>query len=251
MQKQLLRRQNRVNYVNKLNNILHTVKTMLAAILFDLDGTIANTDPIHYQAWRKMLLDYGLEIDEHFYQTKISGKTNAEIIKDILPQLSPKAGITFAEDKEAMFRQQAQDIQPLPGFTELLAWTEAHQLKRALVTNAPKLNAYFMLEVLGLKEAFDIVVLGEDCIAGKPNPAPYQAALKKLEITAENAIALEDSPSGIRSAVGAGIRTIGIASTHNPDVLREKGAFMVIPDFTDLQLWTLLNSQMETELVNS
>jgi beta-phosphoglucomutase-like phosphatase (HAD superfamily) len=63
-----------------------------------------------------------------------------------------------------------------------------------------------------------------------------------LGITAEQAIALEDSPSGIRSAVGADIRTIGIASTHEPQVLQDIGAFMAIPDFTDLQLWTFLNS---------
>lgn len=224
---------------------------MLAAILFDLDGTIANTDPIHYQAWREMLAVYGMEIDEHFYKTRISGKTNAQIIEEIIPQLSPEESIKFADDKEAMFRQRAENMQPMPGLTELIAWTETHHIKRALVTNAPKLNAIFMLEVLGLKETFELVVLGEECVLGKPDPTPYRIALEKLEITAEKAIALEDSPSGISSAVGAGIRTIGITSTHDPNILRGKGAFMAIPDFTDLQLWTLLNSHLEADLVNT
>ncbi|MBR8835890.1 MAG: HAD-IA family hydrolase [Stigonema ocellatum SAG 48.90 = DSM 106950] len=213
---------------------------MLAAILFDLDGTIVNTDPIHYQAWREMLLNYGVEIDETFYKSRISGRLNPEIVKDILPQLSPEAGAVFADEKEALFRQKAQSLKPLDGFFELLAWTETQYLKRALVTNAPRLNAQFMQEVLGIKEAFDTVILAEDCIAGKPDPAPYQAALHTLAISAEQAIALEDSPSGIRSAVNAGIRTIGIASTHDPQVLQEVGAFMVVPDFTDLHLWTFL-----------
>ncbi|MBW4683990.1 MAG: HAD-IA family hydrolase [Komarekiella atlantica HA4396-MV6] len=221
---------------------------MLAAILFDLDGTIVNTDPIHYQAWREMLLSYSLEIDETFYKSRISGRLNPEIVKDILPQLSPAEGQIFADEKEALFRELAPHLKPLSGFSELLAWTDAHQLKRALVTNAPRLNAKFMLEVLGIQEAFDTVVLADDCIAGKPDPAPYQVALSKLGIEAEEAIALEDSPSGIRAAVGAGIRTIGIASTHDPQVLQEVGAFMAIPDFTDLQLWTLLNSLIEVDL---
>lgn len=217
---------------------------MLAAILFDLDGTIVNTDPIHFIAWREMLLNYGIDMDETFYKTRISGRLNPEIIKDILPQLSPLAGAKFADDKEALFREKAHSLQPLSGFSQLLAWTNTHKLKRALVTNAPRLNAQFMLEVLGIQQAFDTVVLAEDCIAGKPDPAPYEAALHRLAIFSEQAIALEDSPSGIRSAVSAGIRTIGIASTHDPKVLQDVGAFMVVPDFTDMQLWTFLNSQV-------
>ncbi|MFH7027019.1 MAG: HAD family hydrolase [Heteroscytonema crispum UTEX LB 1556] len=221
---------------------------MLTAILFDLDGTIANTDPIHYQTWREMLRDYGMEIDETFYKTRISGRLNPKILKDILPQLSPEAGVKFADEKEALFRERAKNLQPLAGFSELIAWTDTHQLKRALVTNAPRLNVYFMLEVLGIKDTFDIVVIAEDGIAGKPDPAPYQVALNKLGIKAEQAIAFEDSPSGIHSAVGASIRTIGIASTHESEKLCEIGAFMAIPDFTDLQLWTLLNSLISPDL---
>jgi HAD superfamily hydrolase (TIGR01509 family) len=223
---------------------------MLAAILFDLDGTIVNTDPIHYQAWQNMLLKYGIEIDETFYKSRISGRLNPEIVKDILPQLSPATGAKFADEKEALFRQKAPNLKPMAGFSELLAWTETHHLKRALVSNAPRLNVEFMLEVLGIKEAFDVVVLAEDCIAGKPDPAPYEVALQKLAVTAEQAIALEDSPSGIRSAVSAGIRTVGIASTHDPQILQEIGAFLVIPDFTDLQMWTFLDSQIDTDLVS-
>ena len=150
---------------------------MLTAILFDLDGTIVNTDPVHYQAWREMLLNYGIEIDETFYKTRISGRLNPEIVKDILPQLSPEAGALFADQKEALFRQKASYLKPLNGFSELLAWTQKYHIKRALVTNAPRLNAEFMLEVLEIEEIFDTVVLAEDCIAGKPDPAPYEAAL--------------------------------------------------------------------------
>ncbi len=221
---------------------------MLSAILFDLDGTIVNTDPIHYQVWQQMLAGYSIDIDETFYKSRISGRLNPEIVKDILPQLSPAAGAKFADEKEALFRQLAPHLKPLSGFSELLAWTETHQLKSALVTNAPRLNAEFMLEVLQIKEAFHTVILAEDCRAGKPDPAPYQAALDNLGILAEKAIAIEDSPSGIRAAVAAGITTVGVASTHDPKVLIEVGAVIAIPDFTDLQLWTLLNSSIEQDL---
>jgi HAD superfamily hydrolase (TIGR01509 family) len=222
---------------------------MLAAILFDLDGTIVNTDPIHYQAWQKMLLSYNSQIDEIFYKSRISGRLNPEIVKDILPQLSVAEGQKFADEKETLFRQLAPDLQALNGFAELIAWTETHQLKRALVTNAPRQNAKYMLEVLGIKEIFHTIVLADDCRAGKPDPEPYQVALNNLGIVAEQAIALEDSPSGIRAAVGAGIRTIGIASTHDPQVLQQFGTLMAIPDFTDLHLWKFLNSLIKVQSI--
>jgi beta-phosphoglucomutase len=221
---------------------------MLAAILGDLDGTIVNTDPIHYQAWQKMLLSYGVKIDEKLYKSRISGRLNPEILRDILPQLSAAEGQKLAEEKEALFRQLAPHLKPLSGFAELIAWTERHQLKRALVTNAPRLNAQFMLEVLGIKDAFHTIVLADDCRAGKPDPEPYKVALHKLGIPSEQAVALEDSPSGIRAAVGAGIRTVGIASTHAPQVLQQVGTLMAIVDFTDLQLWKFLNSLIEQDL---
>lgn len=217
---------------------------MLAAILFDLDGTIVNTDPIHYQIWRNILLEYDIEINEEIYKSNFTGRLNPAIIQDVLPHLSPEETEKFAEEKEARFRQQAELLKPINGFTKLFEWSEKHNLKRALVTNAPKLNAYFMLEALGLKEAFDVVILAEEEAAAKPDPTPYKVALERLEVTAEQAIAIEDSPSGICSAVSAGIPTFGMASTQTPETLIKLGAFMAISDFTDLQLWIFLNSQL-------
>ncbi|NEO33414.1 MAG: HAD-IA family hydrolase [Symploca sp. SIO3C6] len=215
---------------------------MLTAILFDLDGTLANTDPLHYQVWQDILRNYGLEIDEIFYQTQISGRTNQEIIRDILPSLSLEAAQQLAEHKEALFRQLGLQLKPLPGLTKMLAWTEELRLKRAVVTNAPAPNAQFMLSVLGLSDTFETVVLAEEAAAGKPDPAPYQLALQRLGVNPESVITFEDSPSGIRSSVGAGIRTIGIASTHKPEKLCSAGAMMAVPDFTDEQLWLWLSS---------
>lgn len=215
---------------------------MLKAILFDLDGTIVNTDPIHYQIWHEILLEYNVEINEKIYKSDISGRLNPDIIQDLLPHLSLEERERFAEEKEARFRQKTPLLEAINGFAQLLAWSENHHLKRALVTNAPRLNAHFMLEALQLKKAFDIIILAGEEAAAKPDPAPYQVALERLGVSAEQAIAIEDSPSGIRSAVSAGIRTVGMASTQIPETLHELGAFMVISDFADLRLWTFLNS---------
>ncbi len=94
---------------------------MLAAILFDLDGTIVNTDPIHYQVWQKILLEYNVEINEEIYKSNISGRLNPNIIQDLLPHLSAEETEQFAEEKEAIFRTQASLIEPINGFAQLLA----------------------------------------------------------------------------------------------------------------------------------
>ena len=216
---------------------------MLAAILFDLDGTLVNTDPLHYKAWQEILRNYGVEIDEAFYNKRISGRLNPVIIQDILPQLSSEESQQFAEEKEARFRELALELKPLPGLLDVLAWTDKCELKRAVVTNAPRKNAHFMLRALGLTDVFPTTILAEEAEAGKPDPAPYNLALRSLGITPESAIAFEDSPSGIRSAVGAGICTIAIASTHNSESLRACGAEIVVPDFTAPLLWSWLHSR--------
>ncbi|MBD2461033.1 HAD family phosphatase [Oscillatoria sp. FACHB-1407] len=209
----------------------------LKALLFDLDGTIADTDPIHFQTWKAVLQEYGVEIDRPFYQAKFSGRLNPAIVKDVLPQLSAEEGQAVSDRKEADFRQRAtQLLTPMPGLMEVLTWMEHQQFLRAIVTNAPVENAQFMLQTLKLEAIFPLVVLGQELPRGKPDPMPYQVALERLGVTAEEAIAFEDSPSGIRSAVAAGIPTVGVASTHAPEELEALGTVLVVADFTDPRL---------------
>ncbi len=218
---------------------------MLAAILFDLDGTLANTDPLHFAVWQEMLSEFGLQIDREFYQKRISGKVNEEILADILPQLSVREGLEFAEKKEQRYRDSTPTLSPTPGLAKLLKWSEQKGLKQAVVTNAPRNNAVHTLEVLQLTDIFPTVILAEDAPPGKPDPAPYQMALDLLEVDSQNAIAFEDSSTGIRSAVAARIYTLGVTSTHSPATLLNAGASMTLADFNNEQLWSLLEQKID------
>lgn len=214
---------------------------MLSAILFDLDGTIVNSDPLHFQTWQEVLLEFGISVDRAFYQQYISGRQNSEIVGDVLPQLSLEEGLKVAEAKEARFRQLGARLQPMEGLLSLLDWLASQQIELAVVTNAPRANARFMLEALRLTSVFSTVVLAEEAARGKPDPAPYLLALERLNVNSDEAIAFEDSPSGIISATEAGLYTIGVASTHDPQHLLDLGAKMAIADFTDPQFWQLMN----------
>ncbi|MGK7930435.1 MAG: HAD family hydrolase [Microcystaceae cyanobacterium] len=205
---------------------------MLKAIIFDLDGTLTHTDPIHFSIWQSWLQDYGLDIDLSFYQEHISGKHTPDFVRQWLPQLSPEQVEQLSEDKEAHFRNVAQNqLKPLPGLLTLLDWIKAQQLKSAIVTNAPRPNAEFMLHALQLRSFWEIVIVAEELPWAKPHPFPYQEALRRLEVLPDEALVFEDSPSGICSAVEAGIFTVGLTTTHSSEVLRQQGAKLAIDDF--------------------
>ena len=213
---------------------------MYRAILFDLDGTLAETDSLHLPTWVEVLLPHGIEVDEAFYRENISGRSNAEVVRDLLPGLSDEEGRSISDAKETSFRELAVDLEPLPGLLDFLREIEARGLATGLVTNAPAENVGAVLPALKLQDFFDTVVLSVEVEAVKPDPAPYNEALKKLGVAPEEALAFEDSVSGISSAVGAGIRTVGIASTQEPEKLRKAGVFMVARDFTDPGLRALI-----------
>ncbi len=214
---------------------------MYRALLFDLDGTLAETDSLHLPTWVDVLRPYGIEIDEEFYRERISGRSNSKIVEDLLPDLSAKEGRDLADAKEASFRERADELEPLPGLLDFMREAKDRGLSLALVTNAPEENVEAMLLALELREFFDEVVLSDEVGPVKPDPAPYRAALDRLGVPPEEAVAFEDSTSGIASSVGAGIPTVGIASTQAPETLEDAGAFMVAADFADPELRRLVD----------
>ncbi len=213
---------------------------MYRALLFDLNGTLSDTDALHSPAWLNLLARHGVEADEEFYRNRISGRSNAVIVRELLPNLTEDEVQTVIDAKEADFRGLATDLEPLPGLPDFMEKSRRCNMKVALVTNAPSDNVPFVLAALGIEEYFDEVVLADDVGAGKPDPAPYAAALQRFGLDPEEAVAFEDSASGIASATGAGIPTVGIAFTQKPDYLLDGGAFVAAEDFTDPKLWALL-----------
>jgi len=216
-----------------------------AALLFDLDGTLCDTDRLHFAAYCTLLKDFGRTITLEHYQTRIMGAPNDAIMREMFPELDIARHKELAERKEELFRGAVSELEPTPGLTALLDWADARALPVAVVTNAPRANAEMMLRGLKLDDRIDTLVLGEELERAKPDPLPYLTGLARLGARAEHSLAFEDSLPGIRSASGAGLATYGIRTAHPDAALLQAGATAVIQDFTDGSLWRRLDAMLE------
>lgn len=214
---------------------------MLKALLFDLDGTLCNTDAVHFPAWMEVLRPHGIEVTREYYDERLAGRVNADVVDDVLPDLSQEERRKLIEDEEERSRDRTAQIGPLPGLRDFLEEGEKRGLAIALVTNSVEADADQILEPLDLQEAFDPVVYPSEVGESKPEPDPYLEVLDRLEIEAGEALAFEDSVTGAKASQAAGIPTVGISAAHTPEELKEAGVDLVIGDFADRALYEFLD----------
>jgi beta-phosphoglucomutase len=209
------------------------------ALLFDLDGTLVDTDHLHHGAFTAILAERGRELSLDDYRSHIMGHPN----EAILARYFPGEDMAVLDRKEAMFREAlSASVEPVAGIHALLDWAEANAAGCAVVTNAPRDNAVAMLAAASLAHRLPTVVIGDECARPKPDPEPYRAAMRALGVTPSRAVAFEDSRSGIRAARDAGAFVFGMTTGLAPEALAAAGAHAAIADFTDPALW----AQLET-----
>ena len=222
----------------------------LRALIFDMDGTLIDTDNQHYDAYVKVLADMGIPLRRDEYDARMAGRPNMEILRDYFPDEDDAYRRDIMNRKENAFRNTAATWEPLTGLSELMAWAKKQGLAQALVTSAPRENAAYLLKEVELTGAFEPEVYADELPRGKPDPLPYTTALELLGVAPEEAIVFEDSASGVKSGASAGILTVGLATTQRPEVLKAAGATLVIHDFTDPALWDLLGERLEPVAAN-
>lgn len=218
---------------------------MLNALLFDLDGTLTDTDTLHLLALQQLLLE---EDDRVFtqeeFEAHVSGQANANMCRYLFPERTVAEHEAFAERKEMRFRQLSPQLTPMPGLVRLLDFAQTQGIGVCVVTNAPRANAEHMLSVLGLRQRFNTVLVAEELPRAKPDPLPYLTGLECLQAPATQALAFEDSVPGLTAAVNAGIFTVGLATSQSRETLLRAGAHLVVDDFNDPQLWAQIERML-------
>ena len=233
------------------SSLNHSEET-IAGVLFDVDGTLVNSDPVHFAIFEELLLkedgfNNNEPITEEYFRTNIAGRQNDLILKDLFPEWSIEKREQWAIQKEARFREVASSSfmeRKMPGLDKLKSWIEKQNLPRAAVTNAPRLNAEAMIGGIDYMNFFQTIVIGDECEKAKPDPCPYLTACTNLGIDAKQCIIFEDSPSGATAGVAAGAFVIGVLSGQDESTLINVGCQLIIKDFDDAKLWEYLESRL-------
>ena len=209
---------------------------MTAALLFDLDGTIVDSDPDHLRAFQTVFAGLGIPLDRDNYVKGIMGASNDIIGERYLPHLSKAEREAAIEKKEQIYRDGLGELSPTAGFVAFLDYAEGTGFKTALVTNAPRANVDDVFKALSLSERLKLRIIGAELARAKPDPLPYLTAIEKLGADPKRSVAFEDSMSGLRSALGAGLAVVGIASGLPPEALLSAGASLAVTDFNDARV---------------
>lgn len=205
------------------------------ALLFDMDGVIADTNPHHKSVIKDFCKKYDMEVSEQFLEEKIYGRTNKEWIPELFGNISDSKLQELADEKELMFRKAYQpDLKAVNGLLTFLDEMKVAGVKMAVGTSAPYENADFILNGLNIKDYFGAILSSADVTIGKPHPDIYLKAAKALDMDPENCIVLEDSLAGVKAGMAAGSKVLGITTTHS--LSEFSNCDIVIDDFKDLHL---------------
>ncbi len=209
------------------------------AYLFDMDGTLCHTEPLHFAALRQTLRENGEALDIRLFESQLAGQTTANVFETLFPELSERERRILVGRKEKLFRELASELTPTPGVADFIDWADRSGTAIALVTNAPRVDVEFILRVLDMPKRFDIVIVASEMPHPKPHPMPYLRALEACNVRASAAVAFEDSFAGVMSATTAGIQTVGITTTLSSEVLLRAGVSRTVVDFQDAKLKSL------------
>jgi beta-phosphoglucomutase len=206
------------------------------AIIFDMDGVIVNSHPVHRKAWQRFLRLLGRSVSDADLDYILDGRKRSDILCHFLGPLSSREIFEYGQRKDLIFRESAAEIQPIPGLVAFVEHVARQHMRMAVATSASESRTRFTLEQLKLRSYFNVIVTGKDVTAGKPAPDIYRTACRRLCVEPEAAVAFEDAVSGVEAAKAAGLQCVGLL-THQPAAkLIAAGADLTIPDFAGLSL---------------
>jgi beta-phosphoglucomutase len=184
------------------------------ALFFDLDGTLVDSEPMHWQAWRSALKPLGIGLTWAAWLRRAVGHPDTEILSILLPKsLVNTVGGMILREKEKEFLRLAGTREVVTSSVRDLLWSICeHPI--AVVTSSPRKEALRVLEMGGIADVIRVLVTLNDVQNVKPHPEPYLRAMASLKVRC--GLAFEDSNSGMSSAVAAGLSTSRIS---NPAML--------------------------------
>jgi beta-phosphoglucomutase family hydrolase len=213
-------------------------KPHLEAVLWDMDGVIADTADYHYNAWREVLAERGVALTKADFM-KLFGQRHDTIIKFALgDKVSPEEISSISDTKQAIYRRNiTQNIVPLPGAVALIKSLNKNHIKTAIASSAVRANIDVILQGLGIEKDFQAIVHGTEVAEGKPSPLVFQLAAKKLGVLPANCVVIEDAIAGVAAAKRAGMKCVAVTNSHPSQSL--KNADLIIDSLEKVDINTL------------
>ncbi|TKC08828.1 HAD family hydrolase [Pedobacter frigoris] len=191
------------------------------AIIFDMDGVICHTNPYHSKAFREFFSTRNLAPTEDEFAQHMYGKSNSYILSHFLKR--PIAGeelLQLEYEKESLFRKiYAPHIDPIAGFRDFIADLYDNNVKLGVATSAPFANLELILNKVDIQEKLGSVLASENVKKHKPDPEVYLKSAENLGVSADQCLVFEDSFSGVSAALNAGMRVVGVLSSHTKNEL--------------------------------
>ncbi len=205
----------------------------MKAVIFDMDGVIVDNNAYHKKAWQECCANFNVPFDDGVW-SQICGRNNRDTL-DVLFQgtLDETQMAEYAGGKETTYRKlYEKHIQPVSGLLPFIEHIRKCGLRISLASSAGRENIDFVLDHLSLREFFDVITAPETIRNGKPDPEIYLKTAELLKLRPDECVVFEDSLSGIESAHRAGMKVIGVTTTHSSDEMNHTE--FTISDFNEL-----------------
>jgi beta-phosphoglucomutase len=193
----------------------------ILAVLWDLDGVLADTGEQHYLAWARTLEQYRIPFSRKLFQETFGMNNWGILIRLLGRQPERELYEQISNAKELSFRQGIQgQVKPLPGVLATLQALKARGLRQAIASSAPPENIDALVDELGLRDLFQAIVSAYK-LPGKPAPDVFLAAARALDVPPQQCLVIEDAVTGVAGAKRAGMRCLAVTNTNPADALRQ------------------------------
>ena len=210
---------------------------MKKGIIFDMDGTIVDSLPYHYKAWKIFFKENKVENFSKKLKDYKGGGTLDLMTAVYGDKYSRKELKIMTDDKEIIFREiYKNNVVPILGFMDMFELIKSKNILVGLASNAIRKNVKMILSELKIYEKFDSIICGDEVKKGKPDPEMFDETVDRFNLKKEECLIFEDSVEGVSAAVNSRVDVVGITSSTSGEILIDKGCITTIDNYLNFDM---------------